>query len=75
VNFREHKLYLTLQFVSSVEVRYKGRRAEAENGVNLLSVRYGTVGLCTGSKRAEAFSEAISHLNLLSTKNETPEKS
>ena len=42
--------------------------------MNLLSVRYGTVGLCTRSKRAEAFSEAISHLNLLSTKNETPGK-
>ena len=42
--------------------------------MNLLSVRYGTLGLCTRSKRAAAFSEAFSHSKLLSTKNETPGK-
>ena len=54
---------------------YKRPREGAEKGVVLLSVRYGTIGLCIGSKRGAAFSEAFSHLNLLSTKNETPEKS
>ena len=42
--------------------------------MNLLSVRYGTLGLYTGSKRGAAFSEAFSHSKLLSTKNETPGK-
>ena len=56
-------------------VQYKRPREGAEKGVVLLSVRYGTIGLCIGSKRGAAFSEAFSHLNLLSTKNETPEKS
>ena len=42
--------------------------------MNLLSVRYGLIGLCTGSKRGAAFSEAFSHSKLLSTKNETPGK-
>ena len=42
--------------------------------MNLLSVRYGTLGLCTRSKRSEAFSEAFSHSKLLSTKNEPPGK-
>ena len=50
---------------------YKRPREGAEKGVNLLSVRYGTVGLCIGSKRGAAFSEAFSHSKLLSTKNET----
>jgi hypothetical protein len=60
----------------SCEVRgYKRPREGAEKGVNLLSVRYGTIGLCTGSKRGAAFSEAFSHSKLLSTKNEPPENS
>ena len=62
--------FLLLQYC----MYYKGRREGAEKGVVLLSVRYGTVGLCIGSKRGAAFSEAFSHSKLLSTKNETPEK-
>ena len=58
----------------SILYSYKPPREGAEKGVNLLSVRYGTLGLCTGSKRSEAFSEAFSHSKLLSTKNETPGK-
>ena len=36
---------------------------------------YGNISHAAGSKRAAAFSEAFSHSKLLSTKNETPEKS
>jgi len=54
---------------------YKRRREGAESGVVLLSVRYGTIGLCIRSKRGAAFSEAFSHSKLLSTKNEPQEKS
>ena len=59
----------------SIISMYKRRREGAESGVVLLSVRYGTIGLCIRSKRGAAFSEAFSHSKLLSTKNETPENS
>ena len=50
----------------TVPTVYKRPREGAEKGVVLLSVRYGTIGLCIGSKRGAAFSEAFSHSKLFS---------
>ena len=62
---------MTLTLVmTKVMTTFMRPREGAENWGVLLSVRYGTLGLCTRSKRSEAFSEAFLHSNSELPKND-----